>query len=417
MKPLALYDPHPPRNDYLSRIYFDSIQNYSNDHGYRIPQISSLTDVRDCTVLIHGDYLTPEMILRLKENGNKIVSFDINDSSWLMGSYRGKPECTAIDLIYKVAGIQKKNVCQDYRIDSDFNFSLVDVPFESEANWKIYSQMAESGILRSLPYVPWQHYEPGPLKPFSERSGKIICRGGNHFARFMVFLHLMMHGKADNLCSFVTEPYFSDTMNPDFRYCDSCRAEHKQHGKSRDMMVLDNSQCKSPAPWFGNLDFSNPNLWNNRCPRSFFWLADKFNDRYGAKDVPFVERVLNGSFEDPETFTKALSQATGYTDLKWIYSIYAPPRFWEAANTGTVNFLPARTNDQTYFPHIEEGKHYLTFREDFRDFRPEISEAEFVKIITNCRDIYEAWIKPGKYKIHENLVKKIFEECEGVANG
>ena len=32
-----------------------------------------------------------------------------------------------------------------------------------------------------------------------------------------------------------------------------------------------------------------------------------------------------------------------YGDFKWIYSIYAPPRFWEAAQTKTINLVNAIT--------------------------------------------------------------------------
>jgi hypothetical protein len=419
---LVLYDPLPIANEYLSTIYFQSLENYARDIGKPLNRIASLQDVGNSTVLTHGDYLKPEVILQLKNNGNKIISFDINDSSWPIGAFRSTDkfqlddEWLLIDRVFKLSGIQKKNVCQDYAIDSDFNFSLVDKEFLPEESWVKYKQMADSGKMTSLPYVPWHHQDVARHLPYGERTGKVLCRGGNHFARFVVFLWLLMHGKADPMTSFATADYYRGDMNPAFKYCEPCRAERGGFGYTPIISGTSGDQCNSPAPWGGRLDLTTPNLWNNRCPKSFFWLAEKFREKYNCNAPREIEHALNGHYESAAAFMLALSHATMYADLKWIFSIYVPPRFWEAASCRTVNFLPARTNDQTYFPHVEEGFHYLTFSEDFVGFNPTVNELQFNEITGNCAELYSTWIRGTQYRIATKLVEKIFGECEGVAN-
>lgn len=416
MKPIVLYDPEPVHNDYLSRIYFDSLHAYARDSAQSIPKIASIQDVGGCTIITHGDHLTPETIRGLKGRDNKIIAFDINDSSWLIRYYCFAEEVTLIDKIYKFAGIQKFNEARDFSIDSDFNVSLVEKQFLPEESWERYYNMALTGRLSSLPYVPWASLPPQTPRPFSQRSNKILIRGGAHFGRFLLFLFLLSKGQAHESSSFISEPYFRRECAEQFRFCEECIAEKERTGKSPHDSNIQ-GRCTSPATWGGVLDLAAPGLWNNKCPKSFFWLADQFSKRHGPINTALLEQSLNGLHERQDAFSRTIGNAVGYGDLKWLYSVYAPPRFWEAASLRTVNYLPARTNDQTYFPHMEEGKHYLTFREDFRDFDATIDPLQFFTITDNANRLYEEWIRGAKYRLSTKLLEKIYDEIKDVANG
>ena len=418
--PLAIYDPNPVRNEYLSQMYFDSIVAYLNESGVNVTRICDLDGVRDSTILINGDFLTPDVIVRLKQGGNILISFDINDSSFLTGAYRFEQEALQIDLILKIAGIQKSNTNDDLAIDKDFNFTLKQRNFLPYDAWSTYSTMASRRTLQSLPYVPWVNPDVVP-KPYAERSGKVLVKGGNHFYRFMVFLNLLKRGFADANSSFHTADYFGSTMRQDLKYCPECvdaRSNNKNVSPYR--VGGKPTDCQSQAKWgdegFDLEDYTTANHWNNKCPRSFYWLAAQFEKRHGPLDHGLLETALNGAFQSQHDFLEGLSKATFYTDLKWWPSIYAPPRFWESAAAGTINFLPNRTNDQTFFPHIQEGYHYMTFLEDFTRFNPEISPSRYEEMAGHCMGLFKTWIQPGRYKISANLIRHILSEIE-IVNG
>lgn len=413
MKPLVLYD--PIRNEYLSKMYFSSL----GIHNSSLVRIANLEETHNATILTNGDFLKPELIVRLKNQNCTLIAFDINDHSSLSDSYRYEPELSLIDLIFKVGGIQKQNESHDLSIDQDFNFTLKSLSFLTEDAWNRYKALSDASRLLSLPYVPWVHLD-APQRSYEQKSGHVLVRGGNHFYRFMVFLNLLKIGGADARSSFVTADYFRRDMNPQFKNCESCIQE-KESDRAKFSQLTERGQCTSPAEWGGEKavgleSHQTANRWNNRCPRSFFWLTQKFEERHGSVDHSLVEQALNGRFEPDHQFLESLSQATFYTDLKWIFSIYAPPRFWEAAKSRTINFLPRRTNEQSYFPHIEEGTHYQTFLEDFTDFNPQADEQVWRQITDNCREAYEGWILPGHMPISERLCRHIFTQIERVAS-
>lgn len=412
MKQFLLYNPGPVRNEYLSGIYFSSLLL----HDPKLTRTDDIDSARDSVILLNGDYLKPERIVALKDAGNTLIAFDINDHTSLSDSYRYNPECALIDLIFKIGGVQKINISKDVSVDSEFKFSLVDRQFIPDECWLIYDDMANTGRIQSLPYVPWTRNDV-PHIGFRQRSGNTMVRGGNHLYRFLVFLNLLKIGKVDPRSAFMTEPYFIPGMDPRFRYCRSCIDERNQNGGRSVFGHLRPGDCTSPAEWGGKdvvslLRHEEAGRWNNRCPRSFIWLTEQFERFHGPVDRGMVERTLSGKYEQDHPFFVALSQATFYTDLKWLHSIYAPPRFWEAAKVGTINFLPRRTNEQDYFPQIKDGEHYKTFLEDFSDFDPSIEESEFNYISQNAKELYDGWIRPSHRPISERLCRHVFTEIE-----
>jgi len=404
---VLLFDPSPSRNDYLTRIYFEGLVARSSELGVTVTRIDSLAGITNSVILINGDHLDLETIHRLRNDGNKLIAFDINDNTLLAQSYRDNGLSDMPDLIFKVGGIQKFRVSQDLSVDEDFGFSMMEREFLNEGAWEVYRQLDRQKMLLSLPYVPWGNRE-WPSVPFERRSNNVLIRGGCHIYRFLTFLSLCRSNRAHSKCSFSLRDYFREDMNKQFRFCDSCRTGDQSTGRMG---------CTSPAEWGGDkvtgLDrYENANHWNNRCPRSFEWLAWKFIEKHGYIHIPLVRQALSGKFDAEDEFFRDLSHATFYADLKWLFSIYCPPRFWEAANVRTINLLPSRTNEQEYFPHIITGKHYLTFREDFSGEWPVVDEEEFGMITGNARDLYEQWIRPGDATISSNLARHIFDQIE-----
>jgi hypothetical protein len=152
--------------------------------------------------------------------------------------------------------------------------------------------------------------------------------------------------------------------------------------------------------------------WNNRCPRSFYWMAEEFQKQHGPVDMNHVEKMLNARWLHPQEYMDMLSRITFTSDYKWVHSIYAPQRFWEAASAGCINILPERTNDQVYFPLMEEGVHYLTYDESMGDLNTEarIDEKRYNDIAGAARELYTKWIEATEYTINNNLLAHIFGE-------
>lgn len=449
MNNIAFYDPlGPEHNDYLSRVYFASLRGHLRDNGWGYTELTGsgldLDNVKDQVVLCNGVFLKPTQILRLKENGNKIVAWDINDSSWLVEAYRMAPELELIDLVFKVAGIQNTRVGTDMVVEEDFTIRLVDREFLPEPEWARYRRMADSGRLQSLPYAQWCNTTHARVPGYAERERKVLIRGGNHYQRYILFLHLLARGLIAQNSWFSTADYFKEGMRPDFRYCARCCAEFEKHGA----VPFDGSgevgECSSIAHWgnregrsqkeevkngegAGSVTYQNGH-WDNRCPRSFYWLAARFwekqqstqrstsNGGNAEADKAFLVKALNGAYSSTPDFYEDLGNVLFYSDLKWMFSIYAPPRFWEGASIRTLNLLPKRTTEQSYFPALVEGDHYLTFKEDFSDLgaHQDIDEASYQRITGNALETFETWIRGGKYTVSDNLLRHICENMDRV---
>lgn len=414
---MFIYDPEPLTNEYLSKMYFKPLMRYCNDIGLPLYFIYDLELIHNATILIHGDRLSPDLITKIKNNGHKLVVFDINDSSYFSSMFHGSPETDLIDVIFKVSGIPKTNLSLDPSIDRNFGITSSPVRYLPDEQWEAFRAFRDSGRLHSLPYVLWKPLVPKSAPINMNRNGKVLVRGGNHFWRFVLFLRLMQEGWDDPNCLFATEDYFKNTMIERFRYCDGCVAEMTKNGRTSYDTIQDHTKCKSPATWgtpgevFGGPAFGRNEFgwWNNRCPASFYWMAKEYERNRGPLNKQALEHALNGGMRSIESFTNDLSSASFYGDLKWLNTVNLPPRFWEAASVGTVNFLPARTNDQTYFPEVQEGVHYLTFPEDMSQFNLTIWNHQWRDISYNTKELYETWIRGDKYEISTNLLKHIVE--------
>lgn len=409
MKPIVIFDRN--ENDLASRKYFAAIRQYGDATGHYIAPIADIDVVAECTVICNAEQLKPERIMSLKERGNRIISLDVNDSSYPNMAYERSQEMYLIDLIFKVSGIQQINSSKELSVDNDFNFSVVDEQFLPDEWWDIYHQMDLEGRLIPLPHVPWEAPHV-TVKPYYQRSGKVLLRGGCQIYRFLTFLKAVQKGISDPNSSFASSVYFEESMNPQFRFCEECRTQKK------DWNASPHSGCSSPAKWGESFDLSTrfeANRWDNKCPRSFMWLTEQFEKNHGLLESTVIQKALFGHYDSLHDFMQVLGSSTFYADFKPIFSIYCPPRFWEAANAGTINLLPSRTKDQRHFPEVREGEHYMAFYEDLSCLDSEIDSSTFGSITSNAKDIYETWIRHDRFPISERLCRHIMEPIEKVA--
>lgn len=321
-----------------------------------------------------------------------------------------------LDLIFALTGIQKVNTGHEFVVDSDFNVSLQERQFLPPEDWTVFDSMRRAGRLQSLPYVLWEKHPAAPVRPYAERSQKVIMRGGLHARRFILALFLMRHGLLDPNSGFVSSPYFADSMRPEFRYCGPCRQQFKQFGRYPRQKASEHwrTDCVSSAKWGGDDWTLDLGQWNNRCPESFYWLAQRFAKKHGDVYSGALEDLVNGKWLTSETHQELLGRITFTSDLKWLFSIYAAQRFWDAAAAGCINVLPMRTVDQVYFPEMHESEHYLPYSEDMGWLQEyfHTDEEEYNRITKNARALYDQWIVPGPHVLNTNLCRHIISKIE-----
>lgn len=418
-----IFNPKPYANDYVSKMYFGSLSRV-----YRYQQIeraSDISNLRNSIILIDSSYLVPEAISVLKNNGNKIVAFDINDSSQMTYTYNSLSIIEDIDLIFKVSGLQKTLNSDELIIDSNFGYRKEAMPFCQDPGWwDIYSKLRDSGRIMSLPYVPW-HRVPISDSPYCEKRQEVLVRGGNHYYRFHLFLNLLRHGLSGLESAFCTNEYFKPEMAPQFRYCQDCIDTRNRFGKipySHYAKTTKHRCNNQHVRWGGEINdnFFNqdPGQWNNRCIPMFYWLADKFEERHGPIDKALLENALNGTFLIKNDFHDILNRYVAYADFKWIFSIYAPPRFWEAAAIGSVNVVSSRVNDQSFFPAMYPDEHYLTFSEDFSDIGSlNITKDKYEHITHNAKELYKKYIlSDSDFEVNKNLTDYIVSAINNTVN-
>jgi hypothetical protein len=402
-------------NDYLSKQYWQPLLAYGPSHGLPVQMAQNEAELRDCVAMVHGDRLPPERIQRLKNNGNKIVCFDINDSSYLSSAYIHSPEQNLVDLIFKVSGVPKRNEVSEVNLDRNFQVHVSQEKYLPDDKWQEFTKIRPR--IRPLPYALWHPLVPcgTPNRPASARSGKVLIRGGNHFWRVILAFRLMQDGLLDARSEFATAAYFKPEMERRFQFCDACKAEKGQHGRSLYDAPPRPKECTNPAtcweypgeffggPMFGKHDHG---LWNNRCPHSFLHLAKEFERCRGPLDRNFLEKLFNGDMRDESAFVEDLSQASYAGDLKWLNTINLPPRFWEAASVGTPSLYAARTADQDYWPEVVEGVHYATYSEDMTHFpiRPEDERWNWDLISQEVHALYETKMRGTEYAISNALL-------------
>lgn len=410
---LAIYDPLPMGNEYCTKMFLRPIRTFASNNSIPVSDCSNLDTVKGSTVVLLTDHLSEDRIIALKNNGNRIVGINVTDSSYISGAIRYAKSLALVDLIFMVSGVPINNKGSEIAIDENFNVTLVDKPFLDDQAWGTFEFMRKAGRLQSLPYVPWTPIPDVPRAAWKDRSQKAILRGGGHSRRFILALFLQLIDRLDINSGFVLHPYFADDMNPQFRYCDECRASFRHNGNKACNVTLHPGRCNSPA-FRGDGKWSLEDLghWNNRCPISFYWMAEQFQKRHGKVDMLIVEKMLNARWLDPKEHLAMLGRILFSSDLKWEHSIFMPQRFWEAASAGCINVLPLRTINQEYFPRVKAGEHYLVFEEDFRhlDLAFVIDEQSYNHAAGEMRRIYEQWIAPTVYPINTNLLAHIINE-------
>lgn len=227
--------------------------------------------------------------------------------------------------------------------------------------------------------------------------------------RFILALKLMEIDRLDINSGFVTEPYFQDSMNPQFRYCDECRKVFKAFNKYYACCLMGNhNDCTNPN--LSSMDLSDLGSWNNKCPQSFYSAAHRISPSCYQQ----TERLLNARWLTQQQHLEMLARITFTSDLKWLFSIYAAQRFWDAAMVGCVNLLPYRTADQEYFPKMNPFEHYRAFREDFKllPFDSEIDERTYNQTSTAAMALYNDYMRPTDYAIGTPIIRHIFDKIE-----
>jgi hypothetical protein len=395
----------PPGNEYYTTMYQKPLCKFCQKHSIPFEESKDLMAVKNSILLVLGQHLTPETIIRIKENGNFLVVFDINDNSVLTGTYGASDEVVLIDLIFKISGIQKTQGSYEVCIDNDLNYTREKKKFQG-GNWGKYFEMVAAGKIKSLPYPSWDKRNAGNI-PWGERHKLALIRGGHHYYRVHLYLHLLSLGLLDGHSMFPASEY-------QFQFCKDCKAAFENGGITFEYLRNHPDMSCRLKNW--PYDFNtNGGLWNNSCIPRYFDLAELFHKKYGGFNLSAVESAFRGVFAGPGWKNLILNKYLFYGDFKWIFSIYAPPRFWEAAEACTVSLVPERMNDQEFFPPMQEGVHYVTYKEDFSNLREActITQEKFEYVTNNCFDLYDQWIlgKDG-YRVSPNLLLHILQEIE-----
>lgn len=420
---IYIYDPKPYLNEYVSKLWFPQMVQYALKNGHLVTMADSLEQCRDAACL-NATLLTPESIAILKNNGCKVVGFSCTDSSYVDQSCRAGGILQTVDMLFMLTGIQKVNSGREMIVKPDFTIGLEERQFLPEEDWKVFHEMHQAGRLQSLPYVHWERQVHVDAKPYALRSQKALIRGGHHMRRFLLALKLMEIDRLDINSGFVTTPYFQDEMNPQFRYCDKCRAIWKTHKcypefAVNDMMGCTNEMHRGTCNMEVErrkdyLDVSDLGRWNNKCPESFYAFAREF-----GTDSALCGRLLNAQWLNQKAHLEMLARITFTSDLKWLFSIYAAQRFWDAAMVGCVNLLPRRTGDQDYFPVMNPGEHYWTYSEDFSDLGDTLhafEERHYVNVSREAKALYDNFLRPTDYAIGTPILKHIFSSIEQFAS-
>lgn len=417
---LVIYDPLPSTNDYLSSVYFSSLYAYAKDNNLDCEIVrDNLLGIKNKKILIDATNLGKEypvkdnsILVALKNNGNSIYCFDINDHSSL-GFY--EVDISMIDFLFKIAGIQDTDFDNELYISNDLTYSIAPKHFlePSSINHVQYTNLIKENKIMSLPYVlDDAEYNIGVN--YEQRVKKCLVRGGAHFKRIHLFFNLLKNNLADSSSSF-------DVTGYKHSMCDECvnitNGGNFTLDTYRQHRLFD---CKNPVfKWQEEMlegcFNSNRWAWNNRCYPMYYWLMDKFISKYGQIDVGVVEAVFNNPRISSQGLNSILGRYLFYGDFKWIHSVYAPQRFWQAARCNCINLLPERAASQSYFPVLKKDEHFITFKEDFSDLDKlhNVTKEQYEYITNNCFELYNKYIKIGRYKLSTNLMDEIFNKING----
>lgn len=417
-------------NAYLSAMFWSPLLAYAEAKGHLIARVDNTDGLRDCAVMVHGDKLSPSRIRQLRDQNVTIICWDINDSSYMSSSFIHSPEQNELSLIFKVSGIPKQNEVNEVNLDRNFQIKISREKYLPDEQWQQFSAIRHK--IKPLPYVLWHPLvgRDAPVVPQKDRSGKVLIRGGNHFWRVILAFRLMQDGLLDERSEFHTSAYFSNSMERRFQYCNACKREKREHG----MSLYDSpttperrAQCTNPVtgwelpgeffggPMFGRHEHG---LYNNKCPHSFFFLAKEFERLRGPLDKGFLQRLFNGGMRPQEDFVRDLSRASYAGDAKWTNTVNLPPRFWEAASVGTPSYYMARTEDQDYWPHVNLGEHYFSYREEMmglHDVHAYSSHSSWWSDVSAAvKALYEDKIRGTDYAVSNALLEYMMKSIEEV---
>lgn len=401
---LSLFDPSPFHNEYVSKMFFIPLEQFARNIGVLVKRIHDPVPEAGWTMLCNAGKLTHEIVRHFNANGCNIAAVSCNDSAYLTANIDSFFH--EIPLLFTVSGVQKVNFSKQSVMNPDMTVTTREVQFLPNEDWQKFHAMHLAGRLLPLPYVPWDRLEEVPIP--AQKTPKILFRGGNHFWRFVAYLHALKNGVAHPASGFLTEDYFREDMVPQFRYCEKCRRDRESHAGQLPFSFIHN-RCDCT----NDLDIASPLKWNNRSPRAFYRLVEEFS-KHGEPFIFAAEAALNFRRQTAEQHLRAVADAAFFADCKWEFSIHTAQRFWEAASVGTVNLLPRVACDQEYFPHIEEMEHFNVFENDFTmGIGPSVVYPEGAA--RNTRALYDHWIKPGpNYVTNENLMRHILDKIQEV---
>lgn len=405
---LAVFDPLPTINDYVLLRFFNPLIQFCHQTGIPVKRIQEPIPESGWTMLCNAHHLTPGLVKHFDDNRCPIAAISCNDSVYLTEGIR--PFFHHIPLLFTISGVQKVNWSKKSVMNPDMTVGTEDVQFLPDEEWSRYEHMRDAGRLLPLPYVPWDRLEEVPIP--EHKTPKILFRGGNHFWRFVAYLHALKAGVAHPASGFLTADYFREDMNPQFRYCKACRSDRKDGG-GRMLAIYGQKQCECQLSLE---DLAEPLKWNNRTPRSFFALTKWFETVHGSVDTPAVEQALNFQRQSAEHHLRAIADAALFCECKWHFSIPFPQRAWEAASVRTVNYAPARAMEQEYFPTWNANEHYAVYSDDFSDIGHWVDQERLDRIADNAKAQYEEWIKPGEYVTNTNLLRHITERIKECAS-
>lgn len=414
---LAFYDPicadGRTVNEYTEKMWFAPLMRYAAAAGISVKQIADPIPEFGWTMICNVHHLNETLVQHFDSNRCAIVGFSCNDSAYLVESIR--PFFHRLPLLFTISGVQRTNFSKQSVLRTDMTVGTRDVRYLPDEEWERYDQMYKDGRLLPLPYVPWDRLPDVPVPEV--KTPKILFRGGNHFWRFVAYLHALEAGVAHPASGFLTADYFREDMVPQFRYCQKCRDQYRERG-NRLIWSDATSVCVCEPT-----ELNEPLSWNNRTPRAFFKLADKFRERYGSMfNMEEVDVALNFRRQTAEEHLRAVADAAFFAEAKWEFSIPMPQRFWEAASVGTVNLLPDRAADQTYFPELIPGSHFMEFQDDFSgdwgayEIFYQEQRWSWDIVARNAKEVYEKWIRPSDYCTNSNLLAHILTEIERVAS-
>lgn len=405
-------------HDFATRKVLRPLLSYRKD----IKLVNSLSDIRNSRIIAYYSYFKPQEIVRLKEQGNKLFSIDVNDSSYLGSCYMNSEEALLLDKIFKFSGLQTRRYSDQLMFGNDMSFCLEERSYSPDKEWTLLQALNDKSKIVPMPHVPWFTVNEQHIRPWEERKKKVLIRGGLHFYRFVLYLKLLQYGKVDQDSNFHMKMYFDEKMPEHFRFCEQCRKIFNENGRrlSYDNYVRNRFDCKERfMDWQKEQEFdffikNHPTVWNNACLPFFYNIADRFEKTHGEIDRRVLEEALHGDFLDRESYWKILTSNAFYADYKWLFCIDIPPRFWEAAGAKTLTYLPKWTNNQFHFYNLKENEHYLSFDEDLGNVERmgEVTKEQYEHITNNCKSLYDYWIKFDQYDLNVNLMNYIMEVIE-----